>query len=76
MPYTLVKREQFEVAKNGVVHTPTGASFLAYEGIAEPHSVNWGRCGDVLPNGDDFSRAEVQQMAIQLMRERPTKRKE
>jgi len=53
MPYTSVQREQFEVKENEVVHEPTGASFIAYPGVAEPHSVNRGRCGDVLPNGDE-----------------------
>jgi hypothetical protein len=70
MPYTPVTREQFEVKQDCVIHNPTGASFVAYPGIAEPHSVNWGRCGDVLPNGDDYSRREVQEMAVQLMRDR------
>ena len=70
MPYTPVNREQFEVRENKVIHKPTGASFVADPGIAEPKSVNWGRCGSRLPNGDDFSRAAVQEMAVQLMKVR------
>jgi hypothetical protein len=36
-----------------VIHTPTGAKFTAYPGEGQPHNVNWGKCGDVLANGDD-----------------------
>jgi hypothetical protein len=72
MPYTPPNREQFEVRENEVIHKPTGASFAAYPGIAEPHRVNWGRCGDALPNRNDFSRDAVQDMAVQLLRARLT----
>jgi hypothetical protein len=63
MLYTKVVREQFLMSENEIVHMPTGARFNAYPGIAEPHSVKWGRAGDVLPNGEDFSRGAIQAMA-------------
>jgi hypothetical protein len=30
---------------------------------------NWSRCGDVLPNGEGYSRDEVYRMAATLMQE-------
>jgi hypothetical protein len=69
-PYTPVEREQFEVKENEVVHKPTGASFIAFPGHAEPYFVDRGRCGSVLPNGDNFSQAAVQDMAVRIIRAR------
>ena len=70
MPRTKVVREQFLMSENEIVHMPTGARFTAYPGIAEPHNVNWGPAGDVLPNGEDYSRSKIQAMAARLMKER------
>jgi hypothetical protein len=67
-PYTPVGREQFEVKENEVVHKPTGALFIAFPGDAKPYFVDWGQCGSVLPNGDNFSQAAVQDMAVRIIR--------
>jgi hypothetical protein len=73
MPGTPVKHEQFALEGDDVVHTPTGARFTAYPGIARPHTVNWGRCGEVLPNGDDYRRDEVGRMATDILAARMRK---
>jgi hypothetical protein len=75
MPSTRVSPEQFEVKNDVVIHTPSGAKFTAYPGYAEPHNVNWGKCGDVLANGDDYGREDVYQWAKKLLRERLQKKK-
>jgi hypothetical protein len=70
MPYTRVTRDQFEVSRNKVVHKPTGANFTSYSGLNKEISyLNWSRCGDVLPNGEGYSRVEVYRMAATLMQE-------
>jgi hypothetical protein len=70
MPYTRVTRDQFEVSRNEVLHKPTGALFTSYPGRDKEISyVNWSRCGDVLPSGEDYSREEVGLMAATLMKE-------
>ena len=70
MPYTKVTRDQFEVSPNKVRHKPTGALFTSYPGRDKEIShTNWSRCGDVLPNGEDYSRDEVGKMAATLMAE-------
>ena len=75
MPSTRVSPEQFEVKNDVVIHTPSGAKFTAYPGYAEPHNVNWGKCGDVLANGDDYRREDVYQWAKKLLSERLPKKK-
>ena len=63
MPYTRVTREQFVMRGREVKHLPTGATFAA-------QFVNWGRCGAVLPNGDDFDQDEVVKLAHTILIER------
>jgi len=70
MSYTKVTRDQFEISSNKILHKPTGAVFTSYPGRDKEIShVNWSRCGDVLPNGDDYLRDEVGKMAATLMAE-------
>ena len=70
MAHTKVKRDQFVIARNRIIHTPTGASFSSYPGQDQTiATVNWSRCGEVLPTGEDFSRDDVGRMAENLMRE-------
>jgi hypothetical protein len=70
MPYTKVARDQFEVLRNKIHHKPTGAVFTSYPGRDKEIShINWGRCGDVLPNGEDYSRDDVRKIAAVLMAE-------
>ena len=60
---TKVTRDQFEIEGKVVRHVPTGARFTVGSDF-----INWGRAGDVLPNGDDFERKDVLHMAIEIMR--------
>jgi len=70
MPYARVTRDQFEVSRNTVLHRPTGALFTSYPGRDREISyISWSRGGDVLPNGEDYSRDEVYQIAVILMQE-------
>jgi hypothetical protein len=70
MAGTKVTREQFEILEDAVIHTPTGARFSAYPGRPEISNINWGRAGDLLENGDEYRREDVQGMAAQLLRAR------
>jgi hypothetical protein len=72
MSYTAVTRDQFEVKRNEVRHRPTGASFTSYPGLDKViASVKWGKCGRVLPSGENYSSEDVEAMARSLMLERP-----
>jgi hypothetical protein len=72
MSYTAVTRDQFEVSRNEVRHKPTGASFTSYPGLDKViASVKWGKCGRVLPSGENYSSEEVEAMAKSLMLEQP-----
>jgi hypothetical protein len=57
-----VTEEQFEWRGDKLVHIPTGASF-----VLGSQFINYGRAGDVLPDGRDFDRGDVRQVAHRLM---------
>ena len=69
-------REQFEFMSDlEVRHIPTGAtiSTLPYKDpkdIANTVTVNLGRAWETLPGGEEYSPAEIQALAITLLRER------
>lgn len=73
---TDVTREQFDLVSDlEVVHRPTGArvSTYRYENPADACStitVNFGRAGVRLENGDDYDRGDVVRVACELLRER------
>jgi hypothetical protein len=70
MPYTKATRDQFEVSPSKVRHKPTGAEFTSRPGQdKEIAYTNWSRCGDVLPNCEDYSRDDVLRIAATLMAE-------
>jgi hypothetical protein len=68
--YVAVSTEQFEFGEDEVTHIPTGARFVAYPEIADPHIVNWGKAGDILDNGEEYERGEIMAMALDILRRR------
>ena len=71
-----VTREQFEfIGDTKVRHTPTGAtvSTLPYEdptNTANSVWENYGRAGEVLPDGEEYDPDEIRALAVTLLRER------
>lgn len=67
---TPVKRDDFEIRDNEVVHKPTGARFSAYPGSKATKSVNWGRADEVLESGANYDRDEILRCAEELLSKR------
>jgi len=65
-------RDEFTLKGDEVTHNPTGATWTAYPGIAEPHLHRRAMLGSILPNGDDYRPYEVTAIAKLLLRERLT----
>jgi hypothetical protein len=63
--------DQFKWQGEKLVHEPTGASFQWSYPRTESYQVtiNWGRAGDVLPNGDDYEREDIALVAGVLLGE-------
>lgn len=66
MASTPVSEEQFEINKDGITHTPTGANFTPHPGSPHSGTANWANLGNVLPTGEDYRPDEVRKMMEQL----------
>jgi len=72
---TAVTREQFEIVSDiEVLHVPTGARISTYrypdpQNAVSSINANWGRAGDRLENGEDYSQEDVKAMACKLLLE-------
>jgi hypothetical protein len=60
---------EFEVEGDEVIHKPTSASTMAYQGRPEPYLYRQSTLG-TCPNGDDYREHEVTHVALRLLRER------
>ena len=62
--------DEFDLSGNVVTHKPTGAMWVAYEGVKTPHSFKRGSLGRTLASGDDYYPEEVAAFALALLAER------
>ena len=67
---TRITRDQFVVKENEVVHTPTGARFIAEPNDVHAVQVIWGGTGDRLDTGEEYQPESIEQVASQLLMER------
>jgi hypothetical protein len=72
MPNTKVTPEQFKWDGKRLLHEPTGARFSWAYPKSESFDLhyNWGRAGDILGNGDDYSQEEVKRVAMEILMEK------
>ena len=66
MENILVRRDQFNITPEGIVHKPTDASFTPYPGEAYCGITRMGQLGNSHPNGSGFKPDDVQRMMRQL----------
>jgi hypothetical protein len=66
MSPTLVQREQFQVSPKGIIHTPTGATYVPHPGAPHCGITRLGQLGNLLPSGEDYCPHEVQTIMEQL----------
>jgi hypothetical protein len=66
MAHTLVRRDQFNISPQGIVHKPTDAAFTPDP--SDPYSgmVRSGQLGSASPQGDGFNPDDVQRMMREL----------
>jgi hypothetical protein len=65
----LVRRDQFTISPQGIIHKPTDAAFTPHPG--DPHSgtTRLGTLGNKHPNGNDYRPDDVQRMMRELWAE-------
>lgn len=69
MPSTLVRRDQFNITPQGIVHKPTDAAFTPHPGDPFSGTMRLGRLGNVLRSEEDYRPDEVKRIMQELWAE-------
>ena len=66
MESSLVRRDQFNISPQGILHKPTDAAFIPHPG--DPNTGMWrlGRLGQPLANGNHYDPKEVRRIMNEL----------
>ena len=65
----LVRRDQFNITTQGIVHKPTDAHFLPHAGDPYSGSIRLCQIGNVVPVGERDDPNQVKKMMMQLWTE-------
>ena len=66
MESTLVRRDQFSITPQGIIHKPTDAAFTPYPGDPYAGITRMGQLGNQNPNGSGFRPDDVQRIMREL----------
>jgi hypothetical protein len=69
MERCLVRRDQFNISPQGIVHKPTDAAFTPYPGDPFSGILRMGRLGNKHPDGADFNSDDVERIMKELWAE-------
>ena len=69
MANILVRRDQFNITPEGIVHKPTDAAFTPYPGDRFSGITRLGQLGNNKPNGNSFRPEDVQRVMCELWAE-------
>jgi hypothetical protein len=69
MASILVRRDQFNITPQGIVHKPTDACFAPHPSDPYSGSIRLGQLGNANPVGDRYDPDQVKTMMMQLWRE-------
>lgn len=68
MASILVRRDQFNITPQGIVHKPTDSHFAPHPGDPSSGRIHLGRLG-VVPVGEEYDPEQVKTMMMELWRE-------
>jgi hypothetical protein len=69
MESCLVRRDQFDISPQGIIHTPTNAAFTPYPGDPHLGILRMGQFGNKRPNGSVFNFDDVERLMRELWAE-------
>ena len=69
MASILVRRDQFNITPQGIIHKPTDAFFAPHPGNPYSGSIRLGQLENVVPVGDQYDPDQVKKMMMQLWTE-------
>jgi hypothetical protein len=66
MEHTLIRRDQFNISPQGIVHKPTDAAFTPDPSDPYSGTVRWGQLSSAPSNGVGFKPDDVQRIMREL----------
>lgn len=69
METILVKRDQFDITPQGIVHKPTNTYFAPHVGDPYSGSIHLGQLANAVPVSEHYDLDEVKKMMMQLWAE-------
>jgi hypothetical protein len=69
MASILVRRDQFNITPQGIIHKPTDSHFAPHAGDPYSGSIRLGQPGNVVPVGEGYDPDQVKSMMMQLWTE-------
>lgn len=69
MANILIRRDQFNITPQGILHKPTDMYFAPHTGDAYSGSIRPGQLGNIVPIGDRYDPDQVKKMMMQLWME-------
>jgi hypothetical protein len=69
MENSLVRRDQFNISPQGIIHTPTDAAFTPHPGDPYSGILRMGQFGNKHPNGSGFNFDDVERLMRELWAE-------
>ncbi len=69
MASILIRRDQFNITPQGIVHKPTDSHFAPHAGDPYTGNIHLGQVGNVVPAGERFDSVQLKRMMMQLWTE-------
>ena len=69
MASILIRRDQFNITPEGIVHKPTDSHFAPHPGDPYSGSMRLGQLGNVVPVGERYDPDQVKRIMMQLWTE-------
>jgi hypothetical protein len=69
MASILVRRDQFNITPQGIIHKPTDSYFSPHAGDPYSGSIRLGQLGKVVPVGERYDPDQVKKIMMQLWTE-------
>lgn len=66
MTSILIRRDQFNITPQGIVHKPTDSHFTPHAGDPYTGSIRLGQAGVILPIGERYDAVQLRKMMMQL----------
>jgi hypothetical protein len=69
MASILIRRDQFNITPQGIVHKPTDSHFAPHAGDPYTGNIHLGQVGNVVPGGERYDSVQLKRVMMQIWTE-------